>query len=320
MSPSKKIFIVHGRDMGAVQKLREFIEQAGYVPQTFDDVRGWLKGAPSVQAVVKHGLDGASAAIVFLTPDQLSFLDPRLRQSPQERHTWESRPNVMFEAGMAYQLAQERTIFVGLRGVTIPSDLSGIDIIYFDTLTGPSALRSRLEATIARRSLGDSPTVSKDLASVPVQAVNLRVVDPFLVDLLERLRSFHLGSPAVYSVCDVLQAVAPHRQDWYGTPARELIMAALEQFTSRETTEFYWALLINGVLEFQDIHDWWDDEVDEAPTWRQSVDYSQLSPLGVSLLNLMAAGYLGRVGKPTPRRDSRKTSTESRPAAKRRRR
>jgi len=117
---------------------------------------------------------------------------------------------------------------------------------------------------------------------------------------MDRLGTRHLGSPAEYSAADVLRSTAALFQDWRGKPARKLITEISRRYSGQVTEWGYWWLIVDGVLTFKDPYDWWDEE----PEWKQSVDYSEITPTGVLLLNLISAGYFGKAEQPLTLREA----------------
>jgi hypothetical protein len=73
----------------------------------------------------------ARAALILFTPDELVALRADLASSVIEtRPSFQSRPNVMLEAGMALMHAERQTILVRVGSVRDdPSDLAGLDYI-----------------------------------------------------------------------------------------------------------------------------------------------------------------------------------------------
>jgi hypothetical protein len=90
--------------------------------------------APSILTAIERAFSHARAAVVILSGDDLSRLGRRYvteNDEPYERHpTRQARPNVIFEAGMAFGLYPTRTLIVSF-GKTRPiSDIGGINILY----------------------------------------------------------------------------------------------------------------------------------------------------------------------------------------------
>jgi predicted nucleotide-binding protein len=117
---SKKVFIVHGHDLTAVEQTELLLHRIGLEPVV-------LKDAPSGGRTVIEKFEAhsdAGAAIVLLTPDDVggkdaSHLAPRARQ------------NVIWEWGyLVSRLGRANVICIYKGGVEIPSDLHGIVTIH----------------------------------------------------------------------------------------------------------------------------------------------------------------------------------------------
>jgi hypothetical protein len=310
----KRVFLIHGRNLRAVKDLKKTIDNWGYRTETFQDVRGGLAGGATIQEIIKRGLQGVAAAVVFMSPDQLTFIDPVLRESEHELARWEARPNVMFEAGMAYEQAANKMILVALRGVLLPSDLAGLDVIYFDDPQGKDVLKLRLAAT-ARGEASRIPPPPENAAE-PRHAAKLRFADAFLTDLMERLKERHLGSAADVSAADVLRGTAPIHADWRGQSSKTLMTEISKRYRNDVTDDAYWWFCVDGVLAFNDKDDWLS-EGSPNPTWRSSAPCSHISATGGLLLNLISAGYFGepRLAPELPsRRRSEGAGRRNRPA------
>ena len=127
-SNRKKIFIIQGRNSPANKKMRTFIHDISLEPMDFSEARGYTgKPSPSVPEIIDAAFSNAQALIVFMTPDDIGFLDEKYRSStdPDEetepRHR--CRQNVVFEAGMAMGRDPNRVVFVDLGNVKKWSDL-----------------------------------------------------------------------------------------------------------------------------------------------------------------------------------------------------
>ena len=81
-------------------------------------------------------MDQAAGVVALFTPDEWSVLRPAHdpeRGKGEESLRWQSRPNVIFEAGLAMGAAYERTLLVKLgRDVKLFSDVGGIHLINLD--------------------------------------------------------------------------------------------------------------------------------------------------------------------------------------------
>ncbi len=109
------------------------------------------KGSPTVMEVLDRGFDMAQAVVVLFTADDLARLRKRYQRSDdpvQEKElTFQPRPNVLFEAGLAFGRNPTRTIIVQITKDEMRSisDLQGVHVIRMDDTSGKrSALLERL--------------------------------------------------------------------------------------------------------------------------------------------------------------------------------
>lgn len=132
----KKVFIVHGRNIAARNAIEQFVRVLGLEPLDFDRVSSDLGGTPFIGDIVRDGLERAHGIIALFTPDEFSALRSdfrRVTDGGDEVQRWQARPNVIFEAGMAYGLAPRRTVLVTLgTEVSLFSDVGGIHIVRLD--------------------------------------------------------------------------------------------------------------------------------------------------------------------------------------------
>lgn len=132
---TRRVFIIYGRNSKAYESIVQFVHALGLVPKSFAETRSELGGAPYIVDVVSKGMDAAQATIALFSPDEISFLRPELSSttdSEAEMQRWQSRPNVLFEAGMALAMDRNRTIPVTMGTVEMPSDLGGVHLIRMD--------------------------------------------------------------------------------------------------------------------------------------------------------------------------------------------
>lgn len=126
------VFVVHGRNLKALDSLVAFLKSIGLVPITFTQAVPHVRqGAPYTFDVLGRAFSLAHAVIVFLTPDDKGCLKRKFRKkddlSYETRPTGQARLNVIFEAGMALGgTFRDKTILVEL-GVLRPfSDIGGM--------------------------------------------------------------------------------------------------------------------------------------------------------------------------------------------------
>jgi predicted nucleotide-binding protein len=149
MPDTKKIFVIHGRNLDAVNALAYFLRSLGLIPIDIDQLAGEEGGTASLSQIVRAGLKQAHGIIALFTPDELAFLDPQLsgsHDSSTDLRRWQARPNVMFEAGMAFAIAPQRTILLTLSTeVSLFSDVGGMHILQLaNSLEARNKLRKKL--------------------------------------------------------------------------------------------------------------------------------------------------------------------------------
>lgn len=129
----KKVFIIHGRNVAARNAVEQFVRVLGLEPLDFDQVSADLGGSPFVGDVVRRGLELAQGVAALFTPDEFAVLRPGLvghGEKPEEAGRWQARPNVIFEAGMAWGMMARRTVLVTLgTEVSMFSDVGGVHLV-----------------------------------------------------------------------------------------------------------------------------------------------------------------------------------------------
>ena len=124
------VFVVHGRDVAARDAVFAFLRALGLRPLEWTQaLRLTRKGSPYVGEILDAAFREAAAIVVIITPDDEARLREEFRQAGDPRHerelTGQARPNVLFEAGMAFGKNPNSTILAQL-GETRPfSDVGG---------------------------------------------------------------------------------------------------------------------------------------------------------------------------------------------------
>jgi cytochrome c553 len=130
MPDPKKVFVVHGRNHAARSALFAFLRAIGLEPIEWGQAVSFTgQGSPYIGDVLEQAFAEAQAVVVLLTGDDVA----RLRHTylteqdpPYERAlTPQARPNVLFEAGLAFGRHPERTILVSLGESRPFSDIAG---------------------------------------------------------------------------------------------------------------------------------------------------------------------------------------------------
>src|ERR1043165_1460004 len=148
----KRVVVVHGRDLAIRDAMFAFLRSLGLYPVEFETaVMETRKGAPTIGEVVDRLFFGSQAAVVLLTGDDEARLRTELvhaSDSTVERElTPQARPNVLFEAGLAFARMPERTILVQIGMLRPFSDVAGRHVVHFEgSAQTRHTLAGRLEA------------------------------------------------------------------------------------------------------------------------------------------------------------------------------
>ncbi|MHB8994596.1 MAG: TIR domain-containing protein [Armatimonadota bacterium] len=127
-------WVIHGRNADARDAVFDFLRCVGIKPLEWGEVCNETGTAsPYVGEVLDTAFALAQVVVVILSGDDMAFLRPELR-SPDDP-TWEgeetpqARPNVLFEAGMAFGTHQDRTIIVQWGHLRPFSDIGGRHVL-----------------------------------------------------------------------------------------------------------------------------------------------------------------------------------------------
>ena len=157
----RKVFIVHGRDKKIKDSMFEFLRSIDVSPIEWIEAKRMTgKASPFIGDVLNAAFSQAQAIIVLLTPDDLVQLKPSLQKDSDSIYEKElssqARPNVIFEAGMALGLHEDRTILVQLGKLRPFSDIAGRHYLEFDgSPESRTELASLLELTGVKVNLLD---------------------------------------------------------------------------------------------------------------------------------------------------------------------
>lgn len=152
-TPKREILVVHGRDLDARGAMFDFLRALDLRPLDWEEwVRRTEQGVPYIGTVLDTAFAHAQAVIVLLTPDDFAMLHPRwVAKDDADGEAIlrpQARPNVLFEAGMAFGHAPDRTVLVQLGRMRSFSDIAGRHLVVMDdTPQKRAALRGRLMAT-----------------------------------------------------------------------------------------------------------------------------------------------------------------------------
>lgn len=136
---------MYGRNLGAREAVFEFLRVIDLRPLEWDEVASQTgSGSPFVFEVLARAFDVAQAVVVILTPDEEVALRPMFHTEPGDARTrFQPRPNVLFEAGMAFMRDRNRTILLDFGPTVELSDLHGVHTLRVSPGVG-AELRQRL--------------------------------------------------------------------------------------------------------------------------------------------------------------------------------
>jgi hypothetical protein len=151
MSLGRQIFVIHGRDERARRELFTFLRAIGLTPiewiKALTDAGG---GSPHISDVIDKALSPNRAFIVLFTPDDVAYLKEEHADGKDDldlRPTGQARPNVLFEAGMAFGRHPDHTVLVEFGKVRRFTDVDGRFKVRLDnTPQSRMRLARRLEA------------------------------------------------------------------------------------------------------------------------------------------------------------------------------
>jgi predicted nucleotide-binding protein len=132
----KKVFVVHGRNEKARDGIFDFLRSIGLDPIEWNRaIKSTGKASPFIGEVLDTAFEEAQAVVVLITGDDIAKLkDHYVRKDDpdyEKKPTPQARPNVLFEAGLAFGRCSDRTVLVVLKNETTRpfSDISGRHIV-----------------------------------------------------------------------------------------------------------------------------------------------------------------------------------------------
>lgn len=133
----RRIAVMHGRDAAARTAVCNFLRRLRLEPLEWDDLVNLThEAAPYNGQAVAAAFKVAQAVVVVLTPDDIGFLHPSMRDGhePEDDRepTGQARLNVVLEAGMALQSHPTRTVLVEIGRTRAISDLAGRNAVRLD--------------------------------------------------------------------------------------------------------------------------------------------------------------------------------------------
>jgi len=145
MPLGRKVFVIHGRDKRARREFFTFLRAIGLSPIEWSEALAEAGGgAPMIGDVLDKVIRPDRAVIVLLTPDDVVHLKPEHADDaddPELELSGQARPNVLFEAGMAFGRHPEHTVLVEFGKVRKFTDIAGRFIVRLD---GSAESRTKL--------------------------------------------------------------------------------------------------------------------------------------------------------------------------------
>lgn len=134
---ARNVFVVYGRDGALVKSFFDLLYAVKLQPLEWEMLVRLTGGtAPYLGDAVRNAPLQAQANLVLLSPDDIVKLHPDLYQAGDQDYerarSGQARPNVLFELGLAYAAAPERTVIVEIGNMRPIADLAGLNVIHFD--------------------------------------------------------------------------------------------------------------------------------------------------------------------------------------------
>ena len=136
----RSVFVVHGRNEVLRRAMFTFLRSIGLVPiEWVRAVKLTGSGSPHVSEILNAAFDWAQAIVILMTPDDEARLREEFQADSEPNHekylTPQARPNVIFEAGMAFGRNSTRTILVEVGRLRPFSDIAGRHTVRLDNST-----------------------------------------------------------------------------------------------------------------------------------------------------------------------------------------
>ncbi len=144
------VFVVHGRNEDIRRALFSFLRAIGLEPMEWQEaIAKTRKGAPYVGEILDTAFREAVAIVVLLTPDDLAQLREEFQKKSdpawEKKLTGQARPNVLFEAGMAFGRNADSTVLVQVGEMREFSDIGGRHVVRLtNSLTSRQELVTKL--------------------------------------------------------------------------------------------------------------------------------------------------------------------------------
>ena len=130
MTDKRRVFVVHGRNRPIRESIFAFLRAVGLHPIEWSQAVEMTEDAtPEIAQILTCAFSLAQAIVVVLSGDDLARLrEEFLAQDEPEYErvaTPQARPNVLFEAGLAFGTHPQRTVLVQVGAIRPFSDIAG---------------------------------------------------------------------------------------------------------------------------------------------------------------------------------------------------
>jgi predicted nucleotide-binding protein len=130
----RRVFVVHGRDERLRRDFFSFLRALGLQPIEWSEALKLTgKTSPYIGEILDSAFNNAQAILVLLSPDDEVRLNQELWSANEEVQEKEfrlqARPNVLFEAGMAFGKNPNRTLLIEVGNVKPFSDVAGRHVV-----------------------------------------------------------------------------------------------------------------------------------------------------------------------------------------------
>lgn len=164
----RKVFVVYGRNEKARTKMFDFLRAIGLDPTEWSKViQVTGEGSPHNDVAIATTMEQAVAVVVLLTGDDVAKLNPAYVKKDdfpfESEFTPQARPNVLFEAGMAFGQRGGKVVFVQIGNVRPFSDIVGRNIVRLvNSPESKKALAQRLQSIGCAVDLGGDDWLAVD--------------------------------------------------------------------------------------------------------------------------------------------------------------
>ena len=130
MTDRRKVFVVHGRNAAARDAIFQFLRSVDLDPIEWEAARTLTQNPNAyVGEILGAGFGEAQAILVLLTGDDEARLREKYRSHEEPQYetelTRQARPNVLFEAGLAFGRAPQSVVLVEVGRLRPFSDIAG---------------------------------------------------------------------------------------------------------------------------------------------------------------------------------------------------